>query len=408
MVFICSFIFTCYYSYNVIDNMIPDEINILNNQDMSLKSNKFIKYDVKSEGLAVSTSSNISKVSITNTNKFTNKNVNYTLEANLFGIIHFKDIKVNVINVDRLIPCGFQVGIYLKTQGVMIIGVGEITGSDGMVYNPAQNIVKPDDYIVSLNGVEVGSKSQLMYLINKYGENDIILGINRDNNYIEVKVSPVNVSPCEYKLGIWVRDDTQGIGTLTYMTPSGEFGALGHGISDVDTGALLTSNEGKLYNSYIWGIRKGENGKPGGLLGSIDYDDANKLGEINKNTNHGIFGKGNEELIEKAGNKSIPVGLKNDIKKGEATIQCQMEGEVKEYKIEIKSIDYANNEKNKSMVIQITDPELLSKTNGIVQGMSGSPIMQDGKIIGAVTHVFVNDSTKGYGIFIENMLETMK
>ena len=209
----------------------------------------------------------------------------------------------------------------------------------------------------------------------------------------------------EYKIGIWVRDDSQGIGTLTFITKDGKFGALGHGISDVDTGKLLGSINGILYKADIWGIKKGKNGSPGGLLGSISYEKNKEYGTINSNTNHGIFGQANEMLINECTFEYMDIGLKQDVKKGKAIIRCTVDGTIKDYEIEIIKVDYSNSHRNKGMVIEITDEELLDKTGGIVQGMSGSPIVQNGKIIGAVTHVFINNSTKGYGIFIENMLK---
>lgn len=396
--FIISTIFTCLYTYHVIDKLIPDEISVMEGSDANLKSNLFVKYTVKKEDATEVDSA----ASLSNINK-TAKN-DYVIQANLLGLIHFKDVEVNVIQNQKLIPCGFQVGIYLQTKGVMIIGTSQINGMDGMKYEPAGNIVKPDDYIVSLNGINVSSKSQLIFLVNKFGNEDVILGINRDDNFLEIRISPVCTAENEYKLGIWVRDDTQGIGTLTYITQNGEFGALGHGISDVDTGALLSSDNGILYTADIWGIKKGESGSPGGLLGSIEYETENRMGEITNNTSHGIFGKIDKQILENQKYSFLPIGLKQDVKKGPATILSALQGEVKEYDIEIISVDYANNEKNKGMVIQITDPELLEQTNGIVQGMSGSPIIQNGKIIGAVTHVFVKNPAKGYGIFVETML----
>ena len=173
----------------------------------------------------------------------------------------------------------------------------------------------------------------------------------------------------------------------------------------MDTGKLLSAKIGILYDADIWGIKKGENGNPGGLLGSIAYEEANELGTITGNTNCGIFGIANEKLIEKCDSDSVEIALKQDVKVGKAIVRCAINGELCDYEIEIEKVDYANNKKNKGMVIRITDPKLLSQTNGNVQGMSGSPILQDGKLIGAVTHVFVNDSTRGYGIFIEEMLE---
>jgi stage IV sporulation protein B len=391
IVLFIGMIFTCAYSYKVIDDNIPDEINVFSIDDICIKTSIPISYKVTEESLEASAN--------TNSNRST-----YMVKTKIFGFIPAKEVTVNVIEDEKIIPCGIQIGIYLHTDGVMIIDTGEVTDINGVKSSPSENIIKADDYICSLNGIDVNSKSQLIFLINKYGANDIILGIKRNGNYLKVKVTPVCVKTDEYKIGIWVRDDSQGIGTLTYLTEDGKFGALGHGISDVDTGKLLSSIDGVLYKSEIWGIKKGENGNPGGLLGSISYESKNEYGIITGNTNHGIFGEANDKLLESCNYEMMEIGLKQEVEEGKAYIRCMISGKMKDYEIEISKVDYANNEKNKGMEIEIVDKELLELTNGIVQGMSGSPIIQNGKIIGAVTHVFVNDSKRGYGIFIENML----
>ena len=392
IIFVVSLIFTGYYSYKVIDKEIPDEVNIFAGDDIVIKSSLPISYNVKNGSLEAAALSGESMVD------------SYSVKTKLFGSIPVKEVDVNVISQRILIPCGFQIGIYLHTEGVMIIDTGEVTDIDGNVCCPANNIVKADDYVVSLNEIPVSTKSQLTFLINKYGSEDIVLGIKRNGQLINVLVTPVCTGVNQYKAGIWVRDDSQGIGTLTYITEDGKFAGLGHGISDVDTGKLLSSKNGILYDADIWGIKKGESGNPGGLLGSIVYEEDNELGKITGNTDYGIFGEANDKLVSKCKLESVEIGLKQDVKPGKATVRCMMNGELNDYEIEIEKVDYANNKKNKGMVLRITDPKLLSQTNGIVQGMSGSPILQNGKIIGAVTHVFVSDPTRGYGIFVETML----
>lgn len=392
IIFVVSLIFTGYYSYKLVDKEIPDEINVFAGDDIVIKSSLPISYKINDEILEASAISKESAVK------------SYSVKTKLFGVIPAKKVDINVISHKKLIPCGFQIGIYLHTEGVMIIDTGDVTDINGMVCCPADNIVKADDYIVSLNGIPVSTKSQLTFLINKYGSEDIILGIKRNGQLINVLVTPVCTGVNQYKAGIWVRDDSQGIGTLTYITEDGKFAGLGHGISDIDTGKLLSSKNGILYDADIWGIKKGESGNPGGLLGSIVYEETNELGKITGNTDYGIFGEANDKLIKKWNKESVEIGLKQEVKTGKAMIRCMMNGELNDYEIEIEKVDYANNKKNKGMVIRITDPKLLSQTNGIVQGMSGSPILQDGKIIGAVTHVFVTEPTRGYGIFIETML----
>ena len=198
------------------------------------------------------------------------------------------------------------------------------------------------------------------------------------------------------------------MGTLTFLTEDGQFGALGHGVNDVDTGTLLELSEGKLYDANIVEIKKGEKGSPGELSGLIRYRTDLECGELLKNTSSGIFGKAAKRLSEKVPQERIQVGYKQEIELGEAYIRSSVSGSLKDYRVEIREVHGKSTDVNKGIVLQVTDPELLELTGGIVQGMSGSPILQNGKIIGAVTHVFVQDSTKGFGIFIENMLEMVK
>lgn len=317
---------------------------------------------------------------------------------------------ISTVNADStlVMPLGVSIGVYLETNGVLVAGTSSITGKDGINYEPSLNKIYEGDYITKINGIDINSKSQLLFLINKHGDKDITVGIRRNGENFEVLVTPVEVKNGEYKIGVWARDDTQGIGTLTYMTMDGSFGALGHGINDVDTKKLLSSNNGLLYKANIWGITKGEDGKPGGLCGTIDYEKCNEIGTILKNTNKGIFGKLNEEglqyIEENYNSKYCQTASKNQVHKGKAYILSYISGKLKEYEIEICDLD-KNRADNKGIVLEVVDKQLIELTNGIVQGMSGSPIMQDGKLIGAVTHVFVNNPTKGYGIFIEEMLE---
>ena len=206
-----------------------------------------------------------------------------------------------------------------------------------------------------------------------------------------------------YKMGMWVREDTQGIGTMTYITKNGGFGALGHGITDADTGTLMNLSGGELYHTEILDIIKGEKGAPGELEGYINMVADNCIGMIEKNTGLGIFGTLSEDADFLKNKDFLPVGFKQEIKKGEAFIYSNIEGKTEKYAINIEEIKMSSTD-NRGMVIRVTDEKLLSLTGGIVQGMSGSPIVQDGKLIGAVTHVLVDDPTRGYGAFVENML----
>lgn len=320
-----------------------------------------------------------------------------------------EDVILTGNNGTLIYPCGFPVGIYLETEGVLVIGVDTITGVDGINYEPAYGLIKEGDYIVALNGTNVSAKAQLSFLIKKYGNKEMKLTIRRNNELMDVNIKPVKVGNASYKLGIWVKDDSQGIGTMTYVCNDGSFGALGHGISDIDTKKLLDSNNGLLYGAKIWGITKARSGMAGSLCGSINYEEDNVIGEIRKNSNLGIYGvipskNMVDSLIDTYNLKPYAVCSRYDVKIGKATILACVTGQIEEYDIEIKELK-VNSDGNKGIVIKVTDEELIKETGGIVQGMSGSPIIQNGKIVGAVTHVFLRDSSMGYGIFIDAMLK---
>lgn len=332
-------------------------------------------------------------------------NGTYFIKCNLFDTIFLKEVQVKMVEERDIFVCGMPVGLYMETRGVLIVDTGEITGSDGMVREPAKNIAKSGDYILKVNNEEISSKRELILKINECQGTAVELLVLRGNEEIPVRIEPVRDQEGKYKLGIWVRDNTQGIGTLTYVETDGNYGALGHGISDTDTGKLLKVEEGELYRAEIIAVQKGAKGTPGELSGYIDYVENKKIGSIEENTQKGIFGAIYKECRDRLPLEPVCVGYKQEVKKGEAEILVQLDGKVQAYKIEITDIYPDKADTNKAFAIQVTDAKLLSKTGGIVQGMSGSPIVQDGKLIGAVTHVFVQDSTKGYGIFIEKMLE---
>lgn len=306
-----------------------------------------------------------------------------------------------------VIPGGMPVGIYLETKGVMVLGTDKIEGMDGMSYEPSEHLIKAGDYITGIDGLEVGDKQELLRAIGKLKREEVVLRVRRNQRALNIRTKAVEWKPDKYKLGIWVRDNAQGLGTITYLDSDSRFGALGHGIHDMDTNMLLNIQEGTLYVTSIKDIQKGEHGIPGGMEGIIVYNNYNILGSIEKNTEAGIFGR--LDTINALFHDQTPVktAKKREVRKGPAVIRCAVEGKVKEYKVEITKTNPATGELNKGIEIQITDEKLLEVTGGIVQGMSGSPILQDGKLVGAVTHVFVNDPAKGYGIFIENMLEEM-
>ena len=318
-----------------------------------------------------------------------------------------KEVSAGTGSENLLIPGGMPIGIYMETDGVMVLGTDEIKSSDGSSTSPAKHLVKDGDYIVGIDEEEVENKQELIEVMQNLSKKTVILHLRRKMEYINVKIHPAKDEEGKYKLGIWVRDNVQGLGTITFLNANSEFGALGHGIHDVDTSELLEISEGTLYETSIQNIKKGQNGSPGGMEGIIVYNHYNVLGSITSNTETGIYGK--IDRVDKVfkNQEAYPAASKEEIKTGKAYIRCAVSGEVKDYEIQITKIDLHPGEVNKGIEIRVTDEELLRITGGIVQGMSGSPILQDGKIVGAVTHVFVQDSTKGYGIFIENMLENL-
>ena len=307
---------------------------------------------------------------------------------------------------DTVIPVGRAVGIKLFSDGVVVVGTSEVATDTGNV-NPAKDCgLKEGDIITHINATEVDSIEEVSALLQELEGQTMSIRAIRDDKQVQLTAQAVLCSSdSTYKLGAWVRDDTQGIGTVTYVDMNGSFGALGHGISDSDTGKLVDIRGGELYDTQIMGIEKGTSGKPGVMSGVIYYGKGTKLGEVTANTEEGIFGTVNRRFLERFQSEAIPVGFRQDVHKGQAFIRSDVSGEMRDYEIEIQKVDHTSLQKNKGMVIRVVDEELLKLTGGIVQGMSGSPIIQDGKLIGAVTHVFIQDSTKGYGIFIENMLE---
>lgn len=369
--------------YSQLKNSIPDEVRITEGQDEleQIFSNPFVTWE---KTIAVSQGSS------------------FTIPCKIMNTVFLKNVKVEVVQPEAVYACGNTVGIYMATEGILIVDTEEIQGEDGGYYEPAGNLVQPGDYITAFNQQPIRSKSDLINAIHGCEGGDVELSLIRRGEEIELSVCPIKSTEGDYKLGIWVRDDTQGIGTLTYVDEYGNYGALGHGISDVDTGELLNIRDGKLYNAEIVGIHKGTKGTPGELSGLIRYDESNVIGTIEGNNDNGIYGKiDNTDGIDF---QMLEVGYKQDMELGAASILCAVNGQVEEYDVEITKIDYNHQDTNKSFVINVTDEKLLEQTGGIVQGMSGSPVIQNGKLVGAVTHVFVQDSTGGYGIFIENML----
>lgn len=332
------------------------------------------------------------------------QNGSYQIRCKWLGVLPLKTIKVHTVEKQEVLVSGSPVGIYMETKGVLVIDSGEITDREGIRRTPAEHIIQSGDYICEIDGKVLTGKRQLMQLVRENQGEPMELQVIRHQETIKLEMTPVEAEDGSYKLGIWVRDNIQGIGTLTYVEPNGTFGALGHGISDADTGERLEISDGDLYRADILSIRKGTAGTPGELRGVINYREENRIGTICGNSQYGIRGQLEPGKYSES-MKKIPTGLKQEIQTGKAEIRCDIGDGIREYQCEILEIDSNARDTNKCFVLRITDDDLLSRTGGIVQGMSGSPVLQNGKLIGAITHVFVNDPTKGYGIFIENMME---
>ena len=332
------------------------------------------------------------------------QNGSYQIRCKWLGVLPLKTIKVHTVEKQEVLVSGSPVGIYMETKGVLVIDSGEITDREGIRRTPAEHIIQSGDYICEIDGKVLTGKRQLMQLVRENQGEPMELQVIRHQETIKLEMTPVETEDGSYKLGIWVRDNIQGIGTLTYVEPNGTFGALGHGISDADTGERLEISDGDLYRADILSIRKGTAGTPGELRGVINYREENRIGTICGNSQYGIRGQMEPGKYTES-MKKIPTGLKQEIQTGKAEIRCDIGDGIREYQCEILEIDSNAKDTNKCFVPRITDDDLLSRTGGIVQGMSGSPVLQNGKLIGAITHVFVNDPTKGYGIFIENMME---
>ena len=328
----------------------------------------------------------------------------YQMDLKLFGVIPYKNVDVEVIQDKMLIPSGIPIGIYVKTSGVLVVGIGEFENSEGKKISPAKYALQKGDYILKVNGEVMENKKHFVQTVEESEGQDMVLTIKRNGEVTDVMVTPGANQNQEWKLGIWIRDNAQGIGTMTYEDTDNSFGALGHGINDVDTSLLMNLEEGTLYRTEIVGITRGSNGNPGELTGYIEYDSDNVIGEIKENTEEGIFGICDAEVEAASAFEPIPIALKQEITLGPAQIICSVTGEPEFYDVEIVEVNLERDNINRGIVVQVVDEKLLTLTGGIIQGMSGSPIIQNGKLVGAVTHVLVQDSTKGYGIFIEEML----
>jgi stage IV sporulation protein B len=398
-IFIISFLLLLLmYVTNI--TSIPENVMLLQGEHYSIKTLLGINITTKRENYeTIEVSSNLSK-SATKVGK-----INYRL--NLFGAIPLKEITVNVIPKTYVVPLGDAVGLKLYTSGVLVVGMGEIEGAGNIKYKPYENSgIEEGDRIVAINNNTVTCTSDLINEVNKSKGNSVNVQYIRDEDTIETSIIPAKGSDNKYKLGLWVRDAAAGVGTVSFYEPETKtFAALGHGIQDIDTGKLLKIAKGDFVTTKIISIIKGKKGTPGKIQGSIE--NSTTIGKVGKNTEFGVFGTlNNTTVLNINKNDAIEVASRDEIREGKATIISTVEdGNKKEYEIEIEKIYRNNNENNKSMLVKVTDKELLEKTGGIVQGMSGSPIIQNNKLVGVLTHVLVGEPETGYGVFADLMIK---
>ena len=378
--------------------LLPSSYIIMQGENLNLYTLLGLSIKENLDYQTLQTSSTIEQTQINKIGK-----VNFSL--NLFNLIPLKNIDVNVIPKTTVVPMGNAIGMKLYTAGVLVVGMSEIEGK-----KPYENSgIKEGDRIVQINQNQIDNTDDLMEAVNQSNGNKISLQYVRDEKTITTSIKPVKNSSNEYKIGLWVRDAAAGVGTLTFYEPASRmFATLGHGIMDIDTLDLIKIANGELVTTNILSITKGTKGNPGEIRGTIEA--GHTIGNISKNTKFGVFGTMNKTpYLTVSDENAMQVALREEIKTDKAQIICELENGKKEYyDIEIQKVFVNNNKDNKSMLIKITDLKLLEKTGGIIQGMSGAPIIQNGKFVGAVTHVLVNDPTIGYGVFADIMLKQMK
>lgn len=320
-----------------------------------------------------------------------------------------RTVKVKVGKSRNIMPGGKSIGVTMHTKGALVVGTSDVISPDGTAANPAKEAgVLAGDIIESVNGVTIEDADHLSEVVNKQTGN-VMLGILREGKRQSIVITPRSDSADgKLRLGLWVRDSTAGVGTMTFYDPlTKQYGALGHAITDIDTRSRLALKNGEVIESQIIDVKQGVKGEPGELKGS--FSGSSPLGDIEKNTDFGIFGKMYDQYQNPYYPDGCPMALQEEVQLGPAQILTTIDGKgVKCFDCEIIRIQPQSVPSPRSMVLRVTDPALLSATGGIVQGMSGSPLIQNGKLIGAVTHVFINDPTKGYGMFIEWMMKEVE
>ena len=374
----------------VCDNRLADNYFVQSGEELSFGATPYLMCDAQNDALTVGNSESHSISG--------QKSV-----ISLFGFIPVKNVNLTKVDKTEVAVLGNPFGIKLYTEGVLVVGFSDVETINGTVNPAKESGIQKGDTILKINGVDVNSNSGMQKIINDSNGKKCNLMVKRNGTNLAVEVIPIKSKTDNlYKIGLWIRDSSAGIGTLTFYSPSLDIIAgLGHGICDVDTGEIMPFESGEIISAEIVGIKKGDKSHAGEFKGVFS---GHYLADIKINDITGVYGCNCENI---QGTSAMPIALKQEIEEGDAEILTTIDdGSPKLYKCKIENVYHKDTSKITNMGIKVTDKELLEKTGGIVQGMSGSPIIQNGKLIGAVTHVFVNDSTSGYGIFAENMYNT--
>ena len=330
----------------------------------------------------------------------------YLVDYKLFDLFTIKKLRVNVIEPDRYFAGGNSLGFTLQSRGVILIGGNYILSNKGIMKPFENSRLQSGDVITHIDGIEINTVEDINKILTDYDGRELELTVNRNGSVINVGILPaLDKMTNTYKLGLWVKEDAVGIGTLTFVNATTKrFGSLGHAITENGSSEPIDISGGNIYEGKILGVKKGSYGKAGELIGTFNRDDVQ--GVVDKNSEYGVYGYVDSVEDFTENKTAIEIGGRLSATPGKATILSCIDGEnIEEFDIEIIKTNFQSSSSQKSMVIRVTDDDLIERTGGIVQGMSGSPIIQNGKLIGAVTHVFVNDATKGFGLYIDWMLE---
>ena len=402
-IFFLIVLFAIFFAYITNIEKIPENITLYQDEEYEIGYLKGIEID----------GDNIEKE-----DNFFNKLV--TIKANILGDLKLnlsalgffnKTITVSVLPKVEVIPGGDCIGVKVYSKGVLIIGESEIQGIDGNFYKAyEEETFKAGDILLKINDYEIESSNEIETILDNIGGKEVVITYKRDGELKTKNITPIKcIDDGKYKIGLWVRDGAMGVGTLTFYSPEySKFVALGHGISDENSKSLIELEKGNIYDATVLSVNKGRSEVPGEIKGYLD--DEKEIGSITINSNNGIYGMIDDYSADLITRERIPIASRNEIEVGPATVQCTVDQsqEIKSYDIEIVKISNSTSNDSKGMIIKVTDEDLISKTGGIVQGMSGSPIIQNGKLVGAITHVYVSQPTKGYAIFADTMINEMQ